>query len=168
MASPPSDGSQSWDKWGPVATPAPILIPGADLQISEPLRLRRNPLHPGSLASSNQRSDDMADQNRDGGTAGTGDREAATASGSVQRGDGDDRANALGGGEGRGAGMTGGGSATGDAGQMRSEGGGGDGLGGPDAGSPGGMGGVRAAGGTGTDRPPGGLSPVQPDDEDRS
>jgi hypothetical protein len=27
MASPPSDGSQSWDKWGPVATPAPILIP---------------------------------------------------------------------------------------------------------------------------------------------
>jgi hypothetical protein len=28
MASPPSDGSQSWDKWGPVATPAPIMIPG--------------------------------------------------------------------------------------------------------------------------------------------
>jgi hypothetical protein len=27
-ASPPSDGSQSWDKWGPVATPAPIMIPG--------------------------------------------------------------------------------------------------------------------------------------------
>ena len=27
MASPPSDGSQSWDKWGPVATPAPITIP---------------------------------------------------------------------------------------------------------------------------------------------
>jgi hypothetical protein len=27
MASPPSDGSQSWDKWGPVATPAPIMIP---------------------------------------------------------------------------------------------------------------------------------------------
>jgi len=26
MASPPSDGSQSWDKWGPVATPAPIMI----------------------------------------------------------------------------------------------------------------------------------------------
>ena len=27
MASPPSDGSQSWDKWGPAATPAPIMIP---------------------------------------------------------------------------------------------------------------------------------------------
>lgn len=27
MASPPSDGSQGWDKWGPVATPAPITIP---------------------------------------------------------------------------------------------------------------------------------------------
>jgi hypothetical protein len=27
-ASLPSDGSQSWDKWGPVATPAPILILG--------------------------------------------------------------------------------------------------------------------------------------------
>jgi hypothetical protein len=31
MASPPSDGSQSWDKWGPVATPAPITIPGVAL-----------------------------------------------------------------------------------------------------------------------------------------
>jgi len=29
MASPPSDGSQSWDKWGPVATPAPIMIPAS-------------------------------------------------------------------------------------------------------------------------------------------
>jgi hypothetical protein len=26
MASPPSDGSQGWDKWGPVATPAPIIL----------------------------------------------------------------------------------------------------------------------------------------------
>ena len=26
MASPPSDGSQSWDKWGPVAPPAPISV----------------------------------------------------------------------------------------------------------------------------------------------
>jgi hypothetical protein len=34
---------------------------------------------------------------------------------------------------------------------------------GPDAGSPGGMGGVRASGGTGTDRPPGGLSPMSHD-----
>lgn len=36
---------------------------------------------------------------------------------------------------------------------------------GPDAGSPGGMGGVRASGGTGTDRPPGGISPVQIEEE---
>jgi hypothetical protein len=28
MASPPSDGSQGWDKWGPVATPAPIIVCG--------------------------------------------------------------------------------------------------------------------------------------------
>ena len=28
MASPPSDGSQGWDKWGPVATPAPIIFWG--------------------------------------------------------------------------------------------------------------------------------------------
>jgi cytoskeletal protein CcmA (bactofilin family) len=26
MAAPPSDGSQGWDKWGPVATPAPIIF----------------------------------------------------------------------------------------------------------------------------------------------
>jgi len=32
MASPPSDGSQSWDKWGPVATPAPIMIPGPNCE----------------------------------------------------------------------------------------------------------------------------------------
>ncbi len=29
MASPPSDGSQGWDKWGPVATPAPIIFSAA-------------------------------------------------------------------------------------------------------------------------------------------
>ena len=40
------------------------------------------------------------------------------------------------------------------------------GLGGVDAGSPGGMGGVGVAGGTGSDRPPGGVSPVQ--DADRN
>jgi hypothetical protein len=39
----------------------------------------------------------------------------------------------------------------------------GAGTGGIDAGSPGGMGGVRAAGGTGTDRPPGGMSPLLSD-----
>jgi hypothetical protein len=36
---------------------------------------------------------------------------------------------------------------------------------GPDAGSPGGMGGVRASGGTGTDRPPGGISPLKIEQE---
>jgi hypothetical protein len=36
---------------------------------------------------------------------------------------------------------------------------------GPDAGSPGGMGGVGVSGGTGTDRPPGGISPVQIEEE---
>jgi hypothetical protein len=39
------------------------------------------------------------------------------------------------------------------------------GLGGVDAGSPGGMGGVGVAGGTGTDRPAGGVSPVQKTDD---
>ena len=33
----------------------------------------------------------------------------------------------------------------------------------PDAGSPGGMGGARSSGGSGTGRPPGGVSPVQDD-----
>jgi hypothetical protein len=39
MASPPSDGSQGWDKWGPVATPAPIIF----LAVSSPdlRRIRR-------------------------------------------------------------------------------------------------------------------------------
>lgn len=45
-------------------------------------------------------------------------------------------------------------------GAERPEGGGSAGSAEPDAGSPGGMGGVRASGGTGTDRPPGGLSPM--------
>lgn len=102
----------------------------------------------------------MADQKSEGGTGGTGEPEGAAASRTGQQGGGDDLANALGGGEGGGAGMTGAGSATGDSGRMRSEGGGGN-SGGPDAGSPGGMDGVRASGGTGTDRPPGGLSPLQ-------
>lgn len=78
-------------------------------------------------------------------------------------GQGDDLADRLGGGEGRGTGMSGGGAATGAMDDDRSE---------PDApveslapsaGDPGGMGGVRAQGGTGTGRPPGGTSPVQAD-----
>jgi hypothetical protein len=95
-----------------------------------------------------------------------GDNADASAGGDQAR-SGQEIANALGGHgpEGRavGAGMTGAGSATGDASAMRSESGAGNGLGGVDAGSPGGMGGVRASGGTGTDRPPGGVSPLQND-----
>ena len=114
----------------------------------------------------------MADEDRnitDGGTAGTGDTdvlpERETDAGG--EGQGDDLANGLGGGDGAtGAGMTGAGSATGDASAMRSEGGG-AGLGGTDAGSPGGMGGVSASGGTGTGRPPGGVSPVPPEEQRR-
>ena len=45
--------------------------------------------------------------------------------------------------------------------RVAGEGGSGNGLGGVDAGSPGGMGGLRASGGTGSDPPPGGVSPVE-------
>jgi hypothetical protein len=85
----------------------------------------------------------------------------------AEAGSGDAAADRLGGGEGEtGAGLTGAGSATGDADGMRSEGGGGgNGLGGVDAGSPGGMGGVRARGGTGLGRPRGGVSPLGSDSE---
>jgi hypothetical protein len=82
------------------------------------------------------------------------------------QGQGDDLANRLGGGAGRGTGMTGAGAATGDLDSNRSERTDASalsaaGAGGPDAGSPGGMGGARASGGTGTGRPPGGVSPMQ-------
>lgn len=82
-------------------------------------------------------------------------------------GQGDDLANRLGGVEARGAGMSGGGAATGDMSADRSEADGANaqniaGTGGTDAGSPGGMGGVHArSGATGTGRPPGGVSPIQ-------
>jgi hypothetical protein len=49
----------------------------------------------------------------------------------------------------------------GDSADLRdggASGGGGQGLGGVDAGSPGGMGGVRVAGATGTERAPGGVT----------
>jgi hypothetical protein len=99
----------------------------------------------------------------DGGTAGTGEPENAAErrTDAPARGQGDDLADRLGG-EGGGAGLADSGAATGDERAARSETGSGNGLGGTDAGSPGGMGGVRAAGGTGTGRPPGGVSPVEP------
>ena len=82
------------------------------------------------------------------------------------KGQGDDLANRLGGGENARTGLTGAGAASGDMDADRSEATGASGqnaagAGGPDAGSPGGMGGVRAQGGTGTGRPPGGVSPLQ-------
>jgi hypothetical protein len=109
----------------------------------------------------------------EGGTAGTGEAENVPErrADSPARGQGDDFADELGGGEGGGAGLADAGAATGDERSARSESGSGDGLGGIHAGSPGGMGGVRAAGGTGTGRPPGGVSPVEGDggrDDDSS
>jgi hypothetical protein len=85
MASPPSDGSQSWDKWGPVATPAPILIPaGLPLSIFSTLwklvpgtdflaRRNRNPLRGGLVGALNERSFQMAEDTSDDRT---GDRKA--------------------------------------------------------------------------------------------
>jgi hypothetical protein len=79
-----------------------------------------------------------------------------------QQGQGDDLAGRLGGGEGRGAGASGDPGA-GDLGAGSSE----ESAARPaaagigeDPGGPGGMGGAGAAGGTGTGRPPGGLSPI--------
>ncbi|HEX8239048.1 MAG TPA: hypothetical protein VF574_04830 [Allosphingosinicella sp.] len=74
----------------------------------------------------------MADQKSEGGTAGTGEREGASAMGADQR-----------------------------DGEMRSEGGGGGEGGAPDPGSPGGMGGAGVEGATGGKGPPGGVSPVR-------
>jgi len=112
----------------------------------------------------------MADERNitDGGTLGTGDTEVLPErdTPAPERGQGDDAADAIGGGVGEtGAGLSGAAAGSGDADPGRSEGGGGDGLGGTDAGSPGGMGGVHAAGGTGTGRPPGGASPVPPEED---
>lgn len=80
-------------------------------------------------------------------------------------GQGDDLADRLGGDEGRGTGITGAGAASGDTDAGRSERteaspAGTAGAGEPDAGSPGGMGGVRQQGGTRAGRPPGGVSPM--------
>jgi len=78
-------------------------------------------------------------------------------------GQGDDLANRLGGEEGRGTGITGGGAATGDMRSASSDEADADGpreggTGGPDAGSPGGLGGVHDRM-QGSSRPPGGSSP---------
>ncbi|MBV8687398.1 MAG: hypothetical protein JOZ90_13130 [Alphaproteobacteria bacterium] len=112
--------------------------------------------------------DRISDGGTDGGTAGTGEREVLPERDTPppERGQGDDTADALGGDPAAGAGLSGAGAATGDGRAGRSESGSGNGLGGPDAGSPGGMGGVGAAGGTGTGRPPGGVSPVPPEEQE--
>jgi hypothetical protein len=96
---------------------------------------------------------------------------AGSAGASAGQGQGDDLANRLGGGDNAGAGLSGAGAASGDMSADRSEvtdnvAKTAFGAGGPDAGSPGGMGGVRAQGGTGTGRPPGGVSPVQNESND--
>ncbi|HEY0411562.1 MAG TPA: hypothetical protein VGD66_00280 [Allosphingosinicella sp.] len=97
----------------------------------------------------------------DGGTAGTGEAEVLPEREAPPpaQGQGDE----LGGDPASGSGLAG--AATGDARAGRSEGGAGNGLGGADAGSPGGMGGVGARGGTGTGRPPGGVSPLASDEK---
>jgi hypothetical protein len=95
------------------------------------------------------------------------DSPAGEGSGQVPEGagQGDDLANRLGGGSGRGTGLSGAGAATGDLDADRSErtdasATGATGAGGPSAGDPGGMGGAGVSGGTGTGRPPGGVSPL--------
>ena len=128
----------------------------------------------------NEDRDENGNLPREAGTGGGADSSGpAEAASGIARGQSDDtggltesghegRIDALGGdedGRATGAGLTGAGSETGDASAMRSESGSGDGLGGPDAGSPGGMGGVGAHGGTETDRPPGGVSPVQAEED---
>lgn len=81
-------------------------------------------------------------------------------------GQGDDLANRLGGGQGRGVGLSGGGAATGDMSAASSErADAGEEPVATDPGGPGGMGGVRSAGGTGIGRPPGGVSPIQAEEE---
>ncbi len=86
-------------------------------------------------------------------------------------GQGDDLANRLGGGEGTGTGLTGAAAATGDMNADRSEDTGASaqnaaGAGGPSAGDVGGMGGVRGHTG-GSGRPPGGMSPLQTEQNNR-
>jgi hypothetical protein len=114
-------------------------------------------------------SQGTAPANDEGGTAGTGEREVAKSGESSGGGQGDDLANRLGGDNPAGTGASGAGAATGDASAGRS----GEtnqtnvGAGGPDAGSPGGMGGVRGGFDTGG-RPPGGVSPLQAEEELKS
>lgn len=88
----------------------------------------------------------------------------ATSSASGE-GQGDDLVARLGGERTRG-GLGGAGAATGDASAGRSEPAEQAEPIAPDAGSPGGMGGVHAQGGTGAERPAGGVSPVQDRDGD--
>lgn len=83
------------------------------------------------------------------------------------QGQGDDLVNRLGG-ERAGGGLSGAGAATGDTSAGRSEPVESAEPVAPDAGSPGGMGGVHAQGGTGTDRPAGGVSPVPDRNDDRA
>jgi hypothetical protein len=92
--------------------------------------------------------------------------EAAKLGGEAQ---GDDLANRLGGGDDTRSGLSGAGAATGDMDADRSEPSGvsaqdAAGAGGPSAGDVGGMGGVRGHT-AGSGRPPGGVSPIQAEEE---
>ena len=82
-----------------------------------------------------------------------------------EEGQGDDLVNRLDGDRTL-AGLSGAGAATGDMSAGRSEPDEPAEPIAPDGGSPGGMGGVHAQGGTGTERPAGGVSPVQDHDGD--
>jgi hypothetical protein len=131
------------------ARPGPIGEPGGGVETG--------PAANGSFASGtyNERGDVTGPDS----PAGAGEGQAS------QDGQGDDLANRLGGGSGRGTGMTGAGGATGSLDADRSERTDGSaldaaGAGGPSAGDPGGMGGVRAHGGSVSGRPPGGVSPL--------
>ncbi|HEV2079249.1 MAG TPA: hypothetical protein VGR19_05055 [Allosphingosinicella sp.] len=90
---------------------------------------------------------------------------------SAGEGQGDDLADRLGGGQGGGAGASGAGASTGDmdAGSSEASDAPASGTGGPDAGSPGGMGGARSQGGAsgGSGRPPGGVSPMQSEEGEK-
>lgn len=129
------------------ATPGPMGAPGG--------ASGNGPAANGSLGSGtyNDRGDVTGPDSPAGANAGA----------SGGEGQGDDLANRLGGDSNRGTGMSGAGAVTGNMGAASSEASGArdrDAAGTPSAGDPGGMGGVRAQGGTGTGRPPGGVSPL--------
>lgn len=127
--------------------------------------------HPARLAGDGAPSDgsrDGASYNDQGDLTGPDSPAGARAHGAeAGEGHGDDLADRLGG-DRADAGMSGAGAATGDMSAGRSEPAGADTPYVPSASDPGGMGGVGVSGATGTGRPPGGVSPIDPDRGDES